>query len=104
MPSILKFSPQKVALLISLLLVLVVLLGTSLVIAQTGSSFDLSWSTVDGGGGHSTGGAYVLSGTIGQADAGELRGGDYNLQGGFWPSETVTSGSLYAVYLPLLSK
>jgi hypothetical protein len=38
--------------------------------AQSGGGFDLSWSTMDGGGGTSTGGAYAVSGTIGQPDAG----------------------------------
>ncbi len=53
--------------------------------AQTGGPFDLSWSTVDGGGDTaSTGGAYELSGTAGQPDAGPLAGGDYVLHGGFW--------------------
>ena len=52
--------------------------------AQTGGDYDLHWSTVDGGGGVSTGAAYILSGTIGQPDAGDMSGGDYVLTGGFW--------------------
>jgi len=41
--------------------------------------------TVDGGGGTSTGGAFTMSGTIGQPDAGAtLSGGGFTLQGGFW--------------------
>ena len=31
-----------------------------------------------------TGGVYAVSGTIGQADAGTMSGGNYTLQGGFW--------------------
>jgi len=49
------------------------------------AQYDLSWRTVDGGGGTSTGGAYSLSGTIAQPDAGNLSGGTYALAGGFWP-------------------
>lgn len=50
------------------------------------AGFDLSWNTVDGGGGTSTGGTFDLSGTIGQADAGgPLTGGTFSLTGGFWP-------------------
>lgn len=49
--------------------------------AQT---YSLDWSTVDGGGGTSTGGVYAVSGTIGQPDAGSMSGGSYTLQGGFW--------------------
>ena len=33
--------------------------------AQTGGGYDLTWSTLDGGGGTSTGGGYKVSGTIG---------------------------------------
>lgn len=46
--------------------------------------YDLSWHTIDGGGGTSTGGGYTLSGTIGQPDAGTMSGGSYTLTGGFW--------------------
>ncbi len=53
--------------------------------AQTGGDYELSWSTIDGGGGRSAGGDYALVGTIGQPDAGEMAGGDYELSGGFWP-------------------
>ena len=53
-----------------------ILLLTSSVLASNG--YDLSWWTVDGGGGtFSTGGAYTLGGTIGQPDAGLLTGGTY---------------------------
>ena len=46
--------------------------------------FDLSWHTIDGGGGTSTGGNFSLSGTIGQPDAGTMSGGNFTLVGGFW--------------------
>ncbi len=52
--------------------------------AGAGDDFDLSWHTVDGGGGTSSGGDFVLRGTIGQPDAGDLSGGDFPLRGGFW--------------------
>ena len=52
--------------------------------AQSGGSFDLSWSTIDGGGGSSSGGQFVVNGTIGQPDAGTLIGGNFKLEGGFW--------------------
>jgi len=50
------------------------------------ADYKIEWSTIDGGG-TSSGGAYVLSGTIGQPDAGYSAGGDYELLGGFWPGE-----------------
>src|SRR4051812_36803786 len=66
--------------------------------AETGSAYDLTWFSVDGGGGTaSTGGAYSLGGTIGQPDAGALSGGTYNLSGGFWagaPCGTALAGHL----------
>ncbi len=51
--------------------------------AGAGDEFDLSWHTVDGGGGTSTGDKFVLRGTIGQPDAGTLSGGGFELRGGF---------------------
>ncbi|HOX26147.1 MAG TPA: FlgD immunoglobulin-like domain containing protein [Candidatus Krumholzibacteria bacterium] len=61
--------------------------------AQVGGPYDLSWSTIDGGGGTpSTGGAYSLGGTIGQPDAGATSGGSYELQGGFWPGGGIVVG------------
>jgi hypothetical protein len=47
--------------------------------------YNLSWYTIDGGGRTSSGGQYVLTGTIGQPDAGYSAGGSYEFWGGFWP-------------------
>jgi len=45
----------------------------------------MDWSTVDGGGGASTGGVFAISGAIGQPDAGEpMTNEPYSLMGGFW--------------------
>ncbi len=49
-----------------------------------GAQYDLSWHTIDGGD-RSSGGPYVLTGTIGQPDAAWSSGGKYELLGGFWP-------------------
>jgi len=49
------------------------------------SGFNVDWHTIDGGGGTSVGAGFVLSGTIGQPDAGEMAGGGFLLTGGFWP-------------------
>jgi hypothetical protein len=52
----------------------------------TPGSYDLTWYTVDGGGGtFSQGGNFSLGGTIGQYDAGSMSGGDFVINGGFWP-------------------
>lgn len=61
--------------------VLTALLSTVSVSAQ---NYRIDWFTIDGGGGTSSGGQYTLSGTIGQPDAGELKAGNYVLEGGFW--------------------
>jgi hypothetical protein len=48
-------------------------------------AFDLTWNTIDNGGGTSTGGGFELAGTIGQPDAGvTLIGGTFEVRGGFW--------------------
>jgi len=54
-------------------------------LAQTGGDYEIIWSTIDGGGGQSSGGPYTLTGTIGQPDAAWSSGGQYELLGGFWP-------------------
>ena len=61
----------------------VIALGLSVAPVRA-QNFQVNWSTLDGGGGTSTGGAYAVGGTIGQADAGKLTGGNYTLVGGFW--------------------
>lgn len=58
--------------------------------------FAIDWFTIDGGGGSSAGGPYVLAGTIGQPDAGgPMVGGNFTLTGGFWalPIAVSTPGS-----------
>ena len=86
--------------LLSLALVLLLLAGVALVQAQVRGGYDLTWSTVDGGGGtFSSGGGYALGGTAGQPDAGALTGGGYTLGGGFWAGG---GGILYHIYLPLV--
>ena len=52
---------------------------------QASGDYEISWHTIDGGGGRSSGGQYVLTGTIGQPDADWSKAGDYEVLGGFWP-------------------
>src|SRR5437867_10708319 len=52
--------------------------------AVQAQTFSIDWFTIDGGAGTSTGGVFSVSGTIGQADAGHLSGGNYTIDGGFW--------------------
>jgi hypothetical protein len=68
--------------------------------SRADDGYELAWFTVDGGGGRSSGGAYALSGTIGQFDAGaQVAGGEYSLVGGFWAG---TTRRLYPLHLPLV--
>ena len=78
------------------------LLLSGLARAQVGG-YDLTWSTIDGGGGSSTSGNYTLDGAIGQADAGNLSGGVYTLNGGFWIAPASAVADTF-VYLPLVLK
>jgi hypothetical protein len=65
----------------------VILFVTAVAIAQmTGDGFSITKSTIDNGGGTSSGSGFTLTGTIGQPDAGLQisSGGGYLLAGGFW--------------------
>ena len=53
-------------------------------VAAHAQQHSIDWSTVDGGGGTSTGGIFTVSGTIAQPDAGQMSGGTFTLEGGFW--------------------
>ena len=74
--------------------------GVFTALAQSGGGYDLTWNTIDGGGGTSTGGAYTLNGTIGQPDAGTLSGGAFTLNGGFWGGLT----DLARLFLPVIMR
>ncbi len=67
---------------------LALFMAATAVVAQRSAglpTYDLSWHTIDGGGGTSAGGVFALSGTIGQPDAGgAMIGGAFELTGGFW--------------------
>jgi hypothetical protein len=81
MTKMIKFLPLT-------LVALLALLAVRVVWAQSGDGFDLSWWTVDGGGGEHSGDGYTMVGTIGQPEPGPALVGDgYKLTGGFWPGE-----------------
>ncbi len=85
-------------LLLAFLALSVALRGAAPLAAQTGGSYDLTWWTVDGGGGQVSGGGYTLTGTVGQHDTGIASRDAYTLLGGFWGSGFVPS----RLYLPLV--
>ncbi len=82
-PSRRGLSPRKSTVSAGLAALLVLLLVAAAP-AQTGDGYDLSWNSIDGGGGTSTDGDFSVDGTVGQPDAGTLTDGDYTLNGGFW--------------------
>ena len=78
------------------------LLFTTTALTAGSQGYDLSWWTVDGGGGSlNIDGGYSLNGSLGQPDAGALAGNDYVLSGGFWGCG-VLAEEMYQVYLPLV--
>jgi len=64
-----------------------------------GGQYDLSWHTIDGGGGYAAGGSFELEGTIGQHDAGPvMSGGAFALAGGFWGGGPVEGADVASIY------
>jgi hypothetical protein len=89
---------------VSLLIVLTLCLAASPVSAPVAAApsgsllYELTWTTVDGGGGLSAGDGYDLYLTVGQPDAWRMSCGDYPLSGGFW--NRVISESVCLRYMP----
>jgi|CXWL01.1.fsa_nt_gi hypothetical protein len=64
---------------------LAAIIAAMAIVSIAGEPLSIPWYTIDGGGAtRSTGDDFVLSGTIGQPDAGVMEGGDFKLTGGFW--------------------
>ncbi len=51
--------------------------------AQAGGPYDLSWNTIDSGGGPAAGGALDVFGSIGEPSISSSSGGAYTIDGGF---------------------
>jgi hypothetical protein len=62
----------------------------------------LSWWTVDGGGGLSSGGDYALIGSLAQPDAGRMQGGDFSLASGFLSGASAPPPPARRLFLPLV--
>lgn len=65
---------------------LVILVGGHSQLA--GGDFEIRRSTIDAGGGVSSGAGFELHGTIGQPDTGRSSGGRFELDAGFWTRST----------------
>jgi len=84
-----------------LLLLLLLLVGLSTSQAARSSPaahYALDWHAIHAGG-DSSGGAYRIAGSIGQASDSLLSGGDYQVIGGFWVQPLVIQ-----LYLPIVSR
>ncbi len=77
---------------LTLALALLLLGVTSAITATQADGYRIEWWTLDNGGGESAAGRYSLAGTIGQPDAGVVRGGVYELEGGFWGEAPLVAG------------
>jgi hypothetical protein len=70
-------------------------------VALPGAGYDLSWFTIDSGGGTASSGHYTMTGTAGQPEPGAaLQGGGYVLTGGFWPGAAAGC----RLYVPMVLK
>jgi len=71
---------------------------------ETGYSID--WWNADGSAATSTAGSYALTGVSGQADAGTLDGGNYQVTGSFWggAENPAAPARNQQLFLPLLRK
>lgn len=66
-------------------------------LAQNGGTLQVPRSSLNGGGGESSAGQFMIRGTSGQPDAGIITGGTFQIRGGFWQSSRN-----HTVYLPLV--
>ena len=71
------------------------LFGLSMLVAGAGAqTLDVTRHVVAGGGGHSSGGSFSMSGTVGQPDASAaISGGAFELRGGYWMGAAQTGTS-----------
>jgi hypothetical protein len=74
-----------------LITLILALIYGGIVTAQSGGGFDLFWSVIAGGGGHSANEPYAVDGSVGQYAVGTAQGTAYALNAGFWqPFSTQT--------------
>jgi hypothetical protein len=92
--------------LLFVVLILASVVAVSVTWAQAGP-LQIPWYTIDGGGTTaSSGGDFVLAGTMGQTDAGMSSAGAYAVHGGFWGVRSTLSfpPGNHQVYLPLIRR
>ena len=89
-------------------LIVVVLIGFSALASSARAAPQATYELVKsyaGAGGNGSAGIYNLTGSIGQAAAGEVQAGIYTLGSGFWGGGLfIPAIGNYKVYLPLIKK
>jgi hypothetical protein len=78
---------QRQSVFLSLLALGVVAVSQASADVQSGGDYNVTRATIASGGGTSTGGQYILTGTIGQPVTTSAAAGQYHVQGGFWPGK-----------------
>jgi hypothetical protein len=74
--------------------------SAAFLLPASAQQYSINWYKVADGGATSAGGAFSLSGTIGQHDAGgPLSGGNYSLTGGFWAPATLQTPGAPQLYI-----
>ncbi len=79
-----------------LVVVAVLLVGATAVgagMAQTSTSFDLTWNVLGGGGGSSESASFAADGTVGQTVTGTSASTSFQLGAGFWPGFAAAVGA-----------
>lgn len=70
--------------------------------AENNANYSLTNGVISNGGGTINAGKYRLSATIGQQTAGNISGGDYTINAGFWANIDGTGRT--NIYLPLVQR
>ena len=88
--------PRKWILILSVLLA--VLVGGGVALAQTSASYNLEWHVIGGGGQPASSAHYAVNSTAGQGAASPplSTSAHYAVSGGYWYRE------VYAIYLPVV--
>src|SRR5437899_5103310 len=83
---------------LTVLTAILVGLFSLLMFPQSGGTFVIQKSVIAGGGDRSTGGSFIVDGTIGQTVAGtQSTGGTFSLQSGFWPGASAITAPRRAI-------
>ena len=90
----------KLAFLVTLLAAIILV---NAVLARPASDFSLWWRLIDGGGGSSLSGSYMVNGSLGQAAIGEIGSAGYRLAAGYWQRMAAPAPPpMYKISLPVI--